>query len=67
MKALDRIAVLLMVIGCLDWGMVGLADFNAIMWVFIAMPRIQHLLYLLFGLAALWTIGRCLSRRFYCS
>jgi uncharacterized membrane protein YuzA (DUF378 family) len=63
MKTIDTIALTLLVIGGLIWGSVGVADFNPIMWTFIAMYYVQHLLYLLFGLSALWVIARRLGCR----
>ncbi|MBX9743757.1 MAG: DUF378 domain-containing protein [Chlamydiales bacterium] len=60
MKTLDTIAKVLLIIGGLNWGTVGIADFNMIMWVFIAMRNVQHLFYIAFGLAALWTLWRAL-------
>lgn len=63
MKILDRLAKILLVIGGLAWGGVGVADFNFIMWIFIAMSRVQHLLYILFGLSALWVIARSFKAR----
>ena len=72
MIVLDKIALGLLLFGGLNWGLVGVADFNVIMWVFIAMPKIQHLIYILMGLAALWRIvfyksirRRCCSAKKY--
>lgn len=56
MKILDVIATILLLFGGLNWGMVGVADFNVVMWVFIAMPKVQHALYISIGLAAIWKI-----------
>ena len=64
MKILDKIAIILLVIAGLTWGTVGVADFNAIMWVFIDMRMIQHVIYTLFGLAAIWVIVRAFKRAF---
>ena len=58
MKLLDRIANILLIIGGLVWGMVGVADFNVIMWVFIAKSTLQHVIYMLIGAAAIWKIVR---------
>ena len=56
MKILDTIAMILLLFGGLNWGLVGVADFNVIMWVFISVPHMQHFIYILIGLAALWRI-----------
>ena len=63
MKTLDAIAKILLVISGLVWGGVGVADFNVVMWIFIALSKVQHLIYILFGLAAIWVIVRSLTRK----
>ncbi|GEM_PF-6962331 len=63
MKLLDLLATILLVLSGLTWGGVGVADFNPFMWVFIAMPKLLRFVYLAFGLAALWKIGRCFVRK----
>ncbi len=55
-KILDTIAMILLLFGGLNWGLVGVADFNIIMWVFIAMPLLQHIIYMCIGAAAIWKI-----------
>lgn len=67
MKVVDVIATILLIIGGLVWGGVGVADFNPIMWIFIAVPKMQHFLYIAFGLAALWKLGRCCTCRCKCT
>ena len=62
MKILDTIATILLLFGGLNWGLVGLADFNIVMWVFIAMSKVQHAIYLLIGLSAIWKIVRYFSK-----
>ena len=62
MKFLDLLATILLVISGLVWGGVGVADFNPLMWIFISIPKLLHFVYILFGLAALWKIGRCVVR-----
>ncbi len=56
MKLCNKIATILLIFGGLNWGLVGVADFNVIMWVFIAQHNVQHLIYILIGLAAIWKI-----------
>lgn len=63
MKVLDTIALIFLICGGLIWGMVGVADFNPIMWIFIAMYHVQHLIYILMGLSAIWVIVRKLSNK----
>ena len=62
MKFLNAIAMILLVFGGLNWGMVGVADFNVLMWVFISAPMVQHGIYIAIGIAAIWKILFCKSR-----
>ena len=65
MKVLNRIAIILLLISGLNWGLVGLADFNIFMWILFDMRIAQHLLYILFGIAALYNIVFCLKLATY--
>jgi uncharacterized protein len=56
MKFLNLLAMILLIIGGLIWGMVGVADYNPVMWVFIAQPHVQHGIYIAIGLSAIWKI-----------
>jgi uncharacterized protein len=55
-KVVDVVTLILLMFGGLTWGTVGLADYNVIMWVFIAMHNVQHFIYLCIGASALWWI-----------
>lgn len=56
MKIVHTIASLLLILGGLVWGCVGVADYNPIMYIFVAQLKVQHLIYILIGLAAIWKI-----------
>jgi uncharacterized membrane protein YuzA (DUF378 family) len=58
MKILDIIMMLILIFGGVNWGLVGLADYNVIMYTFIAMHDLQHLIYLIIGFSALWWLVR---------
>ena len=66
MKYLDLIATVLLIIGGLNWGLVGLFDFNLVSAIFNNFPDIQKLLYILIGLAALWGIYLLSRCKEYC-
>jgi uncharacterized protein len=53
---IDLIALILVVIGGLNWGLVGLMNYDLIASVFGAGSGIGRLIYLLIGLAALYMI-----------
>jgi uncharacterized membrane protein YuzA (DUF378 family) len=56
MNALDWIAMVLLIIGGLNWGLVGIADFNLVAAIFGDDSAISRIVYILVGLSALWTI-----------
>lgn len=54
MKALNITAQILMVIGALNWGLIGLFDFNLVAALFGADSILSNLVYILVGLAGLY-------------
>ena len=54
---MDMIALILSVIGCINWGLVGLFRFDLVAWLFGGNGSlISRILYTLVGLAGLWCI-----------
>lgn len=57
MKILDRIALVLGIIGALNWGVVGLFRFDCVAFLFGGQTgAISRVIYALVGLAGLWCI-----------
>ena len=56
MNALDWTAMVLMMVGGLNWGMVGLFDVNVVARLFGAQSPFSRIVYVLVGLAALYSI-----------
>nr|WP_326175873.1 DUF378 domain-containing protein [uncultured Oscillibacter sp.] len=55
--AIDKIAVLLAVIGALNWGGIGLFGFDAVAWLFGGqLAVVSRIIYALVGLAGLWCL-----------
>ncbi|HNQ22262.1 MAG TPA: DUF378 domain-containing protein [Phycisphaerae bacterium] len=52
MKALDVVAAVLLVVGGLNWGLVGLANFDLVAGLFGAGSILARVVYTLVGLAA---------------
>ena len=53
----DRIALILIVIGGLNWGLVGLLDFDLVAWLFGGSQMLlSRVVYTLVGLGAAWGI-----------
>ena len=55
-NVLDWIALILVIIGGLNWGLIGVFNFNLVTAIFGAIPVIATIIYILVGVAALWTI-----------
>ncbi|HWI35414.1 MAG TPA: DUF378 domain-containing protein [Burkholderiales bacterium] len=56
MSALDWIAMILLIVGGLNWGLVGLADFNLVAAIFGDDSALSRIVYILVGLSALWSL-----------
>lgn len=55
-NALDWIAIVLVIIGGLNWGLVGLFQFDLVQSLLGAVSWLQRTVYVLVGLAALYLI-----------
>ncbi len=56
MKTLNIIAMILMIVGGINWGLVGLFDWNLVAAIFGADTWFTNLIYIIVGVAALWGI-----------
>lgn len=56
MKNLDLVATILIVVGGLNWGLVGAANFDLVAAIFGPMSPLSRIVYVLVGLAALYRI-----------
>ncbi|HVL49150.1 MAG TPA: DUF378 domain-containing protein [Candidatus Thermoplasmatota archaeon] len=56
MNPVDLIALVLVIVGALNWGLVGLFDFNLVAALFGVDSLISRTLYVLIGLAGLYAI-----------
>ncbi|MDE2071411.1 MAG: DUF378 domain-containing protein [Patescibacteria group bacterium] len=61
MKATHIIAWILIIVGGLNWGLVGLggfagADWNVVHMILGAWPQVEWVVYVLVGLSAVWEI-----------
>ncbi|MDR1410008.1 MAG: DUF378 domain-containing protein [Oscillospiraceae bacterium] len=55
---LDKIALVLTVLGALNWGLVGLFQFDAIAWIFGgSAAMVARILYTLVALAGVWCVS----------
>ncbi len=60
---LDRIALILVVIGALNWGAVGLFRFDLVGWIFGGQTAIlSRIIYTVVALAGIWCISLLFRR-----
>ena len=58
MQVIDRIALILAIIGGLNWGSIGLFRFDLVAWICGWMESVvARVIYTLVGLAAIWCIS----------
>ena len=67
MKILDLLAGTLLIVGGLNWGLVALAEFDLVAWIFGeefgTTNAASRLVYGLVGLSAVYAIASLLGRR----
>ena len=56
MKVIDKIALVLIVIGAINWGLVGIFKFNLVDTLFGSMSALTRIIYALVGISGLWGI-----------
>ena len=55
---MDTIAQILSIVGCLNWGLIGLFQFDLVSWLFGGQDAIlSRIVYTLVALAGVWCIS----------
>lgn len=54
MKSIDVVAAVLLVVGGLNWGLVGAVQFDLVATLFGGMSMLSRVVYLLVGIAAVY-------------
>lgn len=57
MKALNAIALTLVIIGAINWLLVGLFKFNLVDAIFGSLSVLTRIIYIIVGIAGLWSIA----------
>lgn len=61
---MDSIALILAIVGCLNWGLVGLFQFDLVAWLFGGTGALfSRLVFIVVGLAGLWCISFLFRRK----
>lgn len=59
MKALDYIALILVIIGAINWGLVGFFGLDLVAFLFGSMSVISRIIYAVIGICGLYAISYC--------
>ncbi len=62
MKVIDTIALILIIIGAINWGLIGLFGFNLVDTIFGTMSVLSRIIYTLVGISGLWGIKLIFDR-----
>lgn len=54
---MDILALILSIVGCLNWGLVGIFSFDLVAWLFGSGSVMAHILYTVIALAGIWTVS----------
>lgn len=61
---LDRLALILAIIGGINWGSIGLFQFDIVAWLFGGQTTtVSRIIYTLVGIAAIWCISLLFRER----
>jgi uncharacterized membrane protein YuzA (DUF378 family) len=70
MKSIDTIAKILVIIGALNWGLVGIMSFSGVNYSFdlVALilggiPALASMVYLLVGLSGVWVLATMFKQK----
>jgi uncharacterized membrane protein YuzA (DUF378 family) len=56
MKALNLVTLILVIVGGINWGLIGVANFDLVAGLFGPGSGLSRIVYTLVGLSALWQI-----------
>ena len=56
MKIIDTIALILVIVGAINWGLIGIFNFNLVDAIFGTMSALSRIIYTLVGISGIWCI-----------
>lgn len=56
MRVIDKIALVLIIIGAINWGLIGFFNFDLVATIFGDMSVVSRIVYALVGISGLWGI-----------
>ena len=61
---MDTTALILAIVGCINWGLVGLFKFDLVAWIFGGQTAgFSRVIYTVVGIASLWCISLLFRER----
>ena len=61
MKFINILTLILVIVGGLNWGLIGLFDFDLVAAIFGGGSALSRIVYVLVGLSAIWQVAPLLS------
>ncbi len=62
MKIIDKIALVLIIVGAINWGLIGIFNFNLVETIFGGFSVLSRIIYILVGISGLWCIRLIFDR-----
>lgn len=63
---MDILALILSIIGCVNWGLVGLFKFDLVAWLFGNLTVLSRIIYIAIALSGVWCISFFFRRSKLC-
>lgn len=63
---IGKVAYILMVIGAINWGLVGLLDMNLVTLIFGSIPILVKIIYILVGLSGVYALFCMITKKGSC-
>ena len=57
-NAFGWITIVLVIVGAINWGLVGLTNFNLVNLIFGTFPWLVNTVYVLIGLSGIWELAQ---------
>ena len=54
MRIVQKVALVFTIIGAINWGLIGLFDFNLVGWISMGNTLVERIIYTLVGIASIF-------------
>lgn len=63
---MDILALILSIVGCVNWGLVGIFKFDLVAWLFGNLSVLSRIIYIAIALSGVWCISFFFRRSKLC-